>query len=259
MASTDKTIVLITGANSGIGLETIVTISKFSPNYHLLLAARSLDKGNAALAKIQAEHGAALLSPVSVVTLDVTSLPTIETTASYIESTFGRLDVLIQNAGVIVYRPCSTLENLRETFETNTFGPKVLTDAMLPLLKKSRNARVIYVSSVQGSITFKLDPEYEYKHTRGIEYRMSKAALNMLAACDRYDFREWGGRVTAFNPGFCVTNLTGEEGRKQRVEAGARSAEDPARALLEVLEGKRDGDAWEENGMLDLDGGVIPW
>ncbi|KAK0660472.1 putative dehydrogenase [Cercophora samala] len=259
MATTDKTIVLITGANSGIGLETIVAISKSSPDYHLLLGARSLEKGSAALANIQSDHGASLLSPISVVVLDVTSLPTIEDTANYIASHFGHLDVLIQNAGVIVHRPCSTLDNLRETFETNVFGPKVLTEAMVPLLKKSSNARVIYVSSEQGSITLRLDPEYPYKHVPGTEYRMSKAALNMLAACDRYEFREWGGRATAFNPGFCVTNLTGGEGKKRRVEMGARSAEDPARALLEVLEGKRDKEAWEDSGILDLDGGVKPW
>lgn len=88
---------------------------------------------------------------------------------------------------------------------------------------------------------------------------MSKAALNMLAACYRYEFREWGGKVTSFNPGFCVSNLTGVEGRRLRVEMGGRSAEDPARALVEVLEGRREREAWEDSGILDLDGGVRPW
>lgn len=88
---------------------------------------------------------------------------------------------------------------------------------------------------------------------------MSKAALNMLAACDRYGFRSWGGKVTSFNPGWCVTNLTGEEGRGMRERGGARSAEDPARALVEVVNGKRDKEAWEKSGILDLDGGVRPW
>ncbi|KAK0701452.1 hypothetical protein B0T21DRAFT_455866 [Apiosordaria backusii] len=210
--TTDKTIVLITGATSGIGLETTIALSKSSPSYHLLLGARNVEKGATALAKIQSEHGSALLSPIDVIHLDVTSAPTIESTASYLDSHFGRLDVLIQNAGIIVHHPCPTLENLRQTFETNVFGAKVLTEAMVPLLKKSTNPRVIYVSSEQGSITLRLDPEYKYKNTRGTEYKMSKAALNMLAACDRYEFREWGGKVTAFNPGWCVSNLTGEGG-----------------------------------------------
>ncbi|KAK4170795.1 hypothetical protein QBC36DRAFT_341273, partial [Triangularia setosa] len=63
---------------------------------------------------------------------------------------------------------------------------------MVPLLKKSADPRVIYVSSEQGSITLRLESDYKYKDTRGTEYKMSKAALNMLAACDRYDFPEWG-------------------------------------------------------------------
>ncbi|KAK4170809.1 putative dehydrogenase [Triangularia setosa] len=257
--STDKTIVLVTGANSGIGLETIIALSKSSPNYHLLLGARSLDKGNAALAQIQSIHNNQLLSPITPIQLDVTSLPTIESTKAYLASTFGRLDVLIQNAGVIVTHPCHTLENLRTTFETNVFGAKVVTDELTPLLQKSTNARVIYVSSEQGSITLRLDPEYPYKDVPGTEYKMSKAALNMLAACHRYDFRKWGGKVTSFNPGWCVTNLTGETGRKMRIEGGARSAEDPAKALVTILEGKRDKEAWEDSGILDLDAGVHPW
>ncbi|KAK4682654.1 hypothetical protein QC764_117970 [Podospora pseudoanserina] len=257
----DKTIILITGANSGIGLETTVALSKSSPSYHLLLGSRSFQKGQAALFKIQADHGPALLSPITPIEVDVTSTSTIEATKTYLESTFSRLDIdiLIQNAGIIVHHPCTTLENLRLTFETNVFGPRVLTETLVPLLQKSTNPRVIYVSSEQGSITLRLDPEYPWRDVPGTEYRMSKAALNMLAACDRYGFRSWGGKVTSFNPGWCVTNLTGEEGRVMRERGGARSAEDPARALVEVVNGKRDKEAREESGILYLDGGVRPW
>lgn len=92
----------------------------------------------------------------------------------------------------------------------------------------------------------------------GEHYRDSKSALNMMAACQRYSYREWGCRVCAFNPGFCVTNLTGEKGRQMRIENGARPAKDAADALVAVVLGKRDAD-FEKNGMIDLDGGILPW
>ncbi|KAK4191004.1 hypothetical protein QBC35DRAFT_33726 [Podospora australis] len=257
--STDKTIVLITGANSGIGLETVLALSQSSDKYHILLGTRSLEKGETALANLASSHGKELRSHIEVLQLDVTSTDSITAATAYIEKTFGRLDVLISNAGVIVYEQVDTLINLRRTFETNVFGAMVLTESLLPLIKKSAAPRIIYVSSEQGSISLKLDPNYRWKDTKAEPYRMSKAAMNMMAACHKYDYREWGCKVCSFNPGFCVTNLTGEETKKMRVEMGARSARDPAVALVDVLEGKRDEDIMDKSGIVDLDGGVRPW
>lgn len=134
----------------------------------------------------------------------------------------------------------------------------LLTETLEPLLKESKKPYIVYVSSGQGSITRRLDPTSEHRHVRGDTYRMSKSAMNMLAACHRYNYAEWGCKVLAFNPGFCVSNLTGEKGREMRIELGARDPQDPAVALVDVVLGKRDGDI-EKNGMVDLDGGVLPW
>lgn len=120
----------------------------------------------------------------------------------------------------------------------------------------------MYVSSDQGSITDRLDPSYKWYKIRGDYYRMSKAALNMLAACHKVNFEEWGCKVCAFNPGFCVTDLSGPENRAMRVQYGARDARDPAVALVKVVKGERDGDIAKqagESGMIDLDGGLLPW
>jgi NAD(P)-dependent dehydrogenase (short-subunit alcohol dehydrogenase family) len=87
---------------------------------------------------------------------------------------------------------------------------------------------------------------------------MRKAALNMLAACHKVNFAEWGCKVCAFNPGFCVTNLTGEAGRAMRIQYGARDPRDAADALVKVVTGKRDADI-EKSGIVDLDGAVLPW
>lgn len=127
-----------------------------------------------------------------------------------------------------------------------------------PLLKKSAKPYIVYMSSGMGSITNRLDPEFKFKAIRGDPYRMSKAALNMLAACNRYNFAEWGCKVLAFDPGWCVSNLTGEKGREMRVKGGARDPKEPAAALADIVLGKRDGDI-EKNGLVDVDGGVGPW
>lgn len=134
----------------------------------------------------------------------------------------------------------------------------VLTETLEPLLKKADKPYVVYVSSGQGSVTLRLDPDYLHRHVRGDTYRMSKSSLNMLAACHRYNFADWGCKVLAFDPGFCVSNLTGEKGREMRIQMGARDPQDPAIALVDVVLGKRDEDI-ERNGMVNLDGGIYPW
>ncbi|KAK4223378.1 hypothetical protein QBC38DRAFT_487854 [Podospora fimiseda] len=256
----NKTIVLITGANSGIGLETVIALSKSSPNYHILLGARSIEKGQAALTQIQEEYTSTLQSTISVVQIDVTSQDSITALVEHISSNYGKLDVLLSNAGIIVYQECDTLTNLRLSFETNTFGPTVLVEALEPLLRKSGDGKIIHVSSEQGSTTLRLSPDYRWVDTKGDYYRASKAALNMLAACQRHNYSKDGSniKVCSFNPGFCVSNLTGEKGKEMRINMGARPASDPANAMVAILEGK-EKEAWTGNGMVTLDGGILPW
>lgn len=249
---------MVSGANSGIGFETVAALSQASASFHIFLASRSLEKGQKALEDLRAAHGDSLKSTISVIQLDVTDHKSIEAAKEQIDAQFGKLDVLINNAGVIVYQPLDMITVLRQTFETNVFGQMIMTETMEPLLKKSSKPYIIYVSSEQGSITARLDPKYPWRQVRGDHYRMSKAALNMLSACHRHNYAEWGCKVLAFNPGFCVTNLTGEQGREMRVKLGARDPKDPARALVDVVLGKRDDDI-EKNGMVDLDGGVLAW
>lgn len=247
------------GASSGIGLEFVIALAKESPDFNILLGSRSAEKGQTILNELHSSHGSSLNSKISVIQLDVTDKQSILAAKQTLETEYGRLDVLVNNAGIVVIRPTAdTLTSLRETFETNVFGAAVVTETFEPLLKNSSSPRLIYVSSDQGSITRRLDPTYQWYKIRGDNYRMSKAALNMLAACHKYNFAEWSCKVCAFNPGFCVTNLTGEAGRARRIEHGARDAGDAANALVEVVTGKRDADV-EKSGIVDLDGEVLPW
>ncbi|KAI1813944.1 putative short chain dehydrogenase/reductase [Poronia punctata] len=256
--SADKTVILITGANSGIGLETVKALAATSSNFHILLGSRSTEKGQQALDEISASLGESQKGTISVIELDVCNQATIDAARAKIEQDFGKLDILINNAGVIIYQQVDAITSLRQTFDANVFGPVLLTDALEGLLRKSAKPYIIHVSSQQGSITSRLDPNDLHRDVRGDHYRMSKSALNMLAACHRYNFAEWGCKVLSFNPGFCVSNLTGEKGRQMRIDLGARDPKDPANALVDVVLGKRDADI-EKNGMVDLDGGILPW
>ncbi|KAG4220256.1 hypothetical protein PC116_g31265 [Phytophthora cactorum] len=278
MAS-DKTIILVTGmlpdveipnmssytktnsnlgANNGIGYETVAALSAASAKFHVLLGSRSSEKGHKALEELRATRGNSLQGPISVIQLDVTDRNSINAAKQQIEDQLGRLDVLINNAGILIIEPKDQLDVLRETFETNVFGQMVLTESLEPLLQKSSDPYIIYVSSEQGTITARLDPEYKFRNIRGDVYRMSKAALNMLAAGHRFNYAEGGCKVAAFNPGWCITNLTGEKGREMRIKGGARDPKEPAAALVDIVLGKRDVDL-KKNGMVDLDGGVLPW
>ncbi|KAI1171160.1 putative short chain dehydrogenase/reductase [Nemania sp. FL0916] len=253
-----KTVILVTGGNSGIGYEAVMALANASSDFHIFLGSRSKENGQEALRKIQATSGSGLKGSVSVIQIDITNQESINSARENIESQFGRLDVLINNAGMAAYQEPDMIKALRDTFEVNVVGQLMVTNTFEPLLKKSSNPYVIYVSSSQGSVTQRLDPDYEHRHVRGDTYRISKAALNMLAACHRYNFSEWNCKVLAFNPGWCITNLTGEKGREMRTKMGARDPKQPALSLVDIVLGRRDEDI-AQNGMIDTDGGILPW
>ncbi|KAI0871213.1 putative short chain dehydrogenase/reductase [Hypoxylon argillaceum] len=257
MAS-NQIVILITGANSGIGFEAVKALAATSSDFCILLGCRSVEKGQHALSEIRESLGDSVKASISVIQIDICDQKSIEAAKERIQTEFGKLDVLINNAGIIVYQKVDTITSLRQSFETNVFGPLVVTETLESLLRKSAKPYVVYVSSEQGSVSLRLDPDYKFREIRGDHYRMSKAALNMLAGCHRYNFAEWGCKVLAFNPGWCISNLTGEKGREMRIKLGARDPKDPAMALVDVVLGKRDADI-EKNGMVDLDGGVLPW
>jgi NAD(P)-dependent dehydrogenase (short-subunit alcohol dehydrogenase family) len=236
----------------------VIALAQASADYHVILGSRSVAKGQKALGEQQAKHADSLRGSISVVQMDVTDRASIAAAKESVSSSFGRLDVLVNNAGIIVTRPDDTLTILRELFETNTFGPAIVTETFEPLLRASSRPRLAYVTSGLGSITNRLDPTQPFHDLRGDWYRMSKAALNMLAACHRHNLADFGCKVVVFDPGYCVTNLTGEEGRKMRVKMGARDARDAALALADIVLGRKDAEA-DKSGILDVDGNLLPW
>lgn len=218
------------------------------------MGCRYKTKGETALNTLLSKN---LQGTISLLELDVTSDTSITDAAKELETTFGVVDVLVNNAGVVVMDPNkSTRQCVRETFEANTFGPMVLTETLAPLLKKSKDPRVINVTSELGSIAHRTDPKGPYYTLQGDTYRMSKAALNMLTACQHYNLREFSCKVWAYCPGYVVSNLTGEADRENRKKKGAEGPETSAGGIKEIIEGKRDG---EVNSFITKRGGSYPW
>jgi NAD(P)-dependent dehydrogenase (short-subunit alcohol dehydrogenase family) len=216
----------------------------------VLLACRSLEKAERAIAEVQATSPKGTLYPLQ---LDVTNESEIEAAVKQVSSTFGHLDVLINNAGIHA-RSEGFPSQLREAFATNTAGPAAMVEAFKPLLKKSPNPRLLFVSTSVGSITLRCDPTNKSYNVSATSYRVSKAALNMLTACYAKELKEeFGCNVWAVDPGLVVSNLTGNAELMR-----ARGAGDPAvsaKTILDICEGKRD----EDVGKMVYKDGVHPW
>uniref|UniRef100_A0A0B7KQR5 Ketoreductase (KR) domain-containing protein n=1 Tax=Bionectria ochroleuca TaxID=29856 RepID=A0A0B7KQR5_BIOOC len=221
--------------------------------YHILLGCRSLEKGEKALDELLAGNP---LGTINLIQLDVTSAASIQSAVQYITENHGRLDVLVSNAGITsTAKPI--INQLHETFDTNTFGPAVLTEAMTHLRQKSRESRMIFVSSELGSFGRRTDRKYMYDAIDAMAYHMSKAALNMLAMCFAKSSESWEtpAKTWCYDPGFCVIDLMGPQDRKNREKLGARSSEPGAQGLIPIIEGQRDLDA----GKLVDDSSTLLW
>ncbi|KAL4874953.1 hypothetical protein BJY04DRAFT_224467 [Aspergillus karnatakaensis] len=249
----EKKIILVTGATSGIGYETSYALAAASPNNHVLMGSRSLEKGQKALADLQSRNPAGTLA---LIHLDVTDDSTIAAAVETITTTHGVLDILINNAGIaLTTTSTDARSSLLETLNTNAVGAFVLSQSLAPLLKKSTDPRIINVSAGLGSISERSNPNSPSYALPFEAYRISKAALNMATACMQASYAGFGAKVWAFCPGLVVTNLTGEADRGRREAMGGDSAAEAARGVLEIVQGERDG----EVGMFVKRGGRWEW
>lgn len=239
---------ILSGANSGIGFDTSHALAAASADHHVIMGCRSVDKGEVALRQLQARISNGGGGTLSLLQLDITSDESIAAAAASIEASHGRLDWLVNNAGITVRNAPSRRAELLDTYNTNTAGPLILTEALLPLLRRSSDPRVVNVSSNLGSVAARFDETSSYYRQPWEAYRMSKAALNMATGCllaahgGSGSGSEGGVRFWAYCPGYVVTNLTGEEDRQGRIDRGADSSETSAQGILEILQGERDAE-----------------
>jgi NAD(P)-dependent dehydrogenase (short-subunit alcohol dehydrogenase family) len=139
------------------------------------MACRSSEKADQALSEIQANSPEGSLSTIQ---LDVTDHASIYQAAKMVEEEFGRLDTLINNAGALP-KSKGLAEQMREAFEINTVGQVIMTEAFSPLLAKSKDARLIFVSTSLSSTSLRLQPDHKSYNVLAVPYHISKAALNM--------------------------------------------------------------------------------
>ena len=147
-------VVLITGANSGVGLATTKVLTSASADYHVIIAARSLSKAQTAKSEVEAENTNSA-SRLSTVQLDVTDDASITRARDSVEKEFGHLDALINNAA-IGNRDSDVYTRFRVSMDTNVIGPAVVADVFRPLLLKSSNPYSIFVSSGAGSFGWEI-------------------------------------------------------------------------------------------------------
>jgi NAD(P)-dependent dehydrogenase (short-subunit alcohol dehydrogenase family) len=204
-------VALVTGANKGIGFEVCRQLG--ARKFHVFLAERRQEEGLKACGLLQQ---AGLL--VSFLQLDVTDAQSVQLAAEILAREAGRLDVLVNNAGICEDAESSILEVsaevVRGTLETNTLGPLFITQKLWPLLAKSAQGRIINVSSGLGSLN-RMNSGYP-------SYRMSKAALNAFTRVLAAELRSKGVAVNAVSPGWVRTDMGGPSANNS-VEEGADS------------------------------------
>jgi NAD(P)-dependent dehydrogenase (short-subunit alcohol dehydrogenase family) len=213
-----KKVVFITGANKGIGYEVARQLA--ANEFIVLLGARNPQRGEAAANKLRAE------GEVHFVPIDVTDERSIAAAAEMVLKQWGKVDVLVNNAGIILelsakIRPAALeLTMLKETFKTNLFGAFAVIRHFLPLLKQSETVQIINVSSTLGSLASMADPNNMYFGSNALAYNASKSALNAITVAFAKDLVSEKICINSICPGWVKTDL-GTDDAYRTVEQGA--------------------------------------
>ncbi|HEY8996822.1 MAG TPA: SDR family oxidoreductase [Edaphobacter sp.] len=219
--ATAKKIALISGANKGIGLETARQLGKLGVT--VLVGARDLAKGQAAVEGLKKDG-----IDAEAVKFDVVDAADIKAAAEKVEKEYGKLDILINNAGVMVEpiggNTSVTIaeKDLRDTFETNFFAVIAVTNAFLPLLEKSDAGRIVNVSSILGSLTLHATEGSPIYEAKALAYDASKTALNAYTVHLAHALKDTKIKVNSAHPGWVKTDM-GTDAAPMDVVDGAKT------------------------------------
>jgi NAD(P)-dependent dehydrogenase (short-subunit alcohol dehydrogenase family) len=243
-------IAFITGGNRGLGFQTALQLKDAGTK--VVIGSRDLAQGEQAVAKLRAAGVDA-----DVLRFDITKQADYQTAYDYFNSKYGRLDILVNNAGIAggVFPGTGPehsaaevpLDLLHKVFETNFFAQVALTEALLPLLKKSPAGRIVNLSSVLGSLTLHADPKSPIYNAKSFAYDASKTALNAFTIHLAWELRETNIKVNSAHPGWVKTDMGGPQATMELSEGGKTSA---ALALLP--------DSGPTGGFFHL-GQPLPW
>jgi NAD(P)-dependent dehydrogenase (short-subunit alcohol dehydrogenase family) len=243
-------IAVITGANRGLGFATARRLGQ--SGVRVIVGARNLAHGEEAVARLRREG-----LDCEPLRIDVDSPASVRGAAKLVEREHGRIDILINNAGILpeatapdVDRPLD-LGMVRETFETNVFGTISVTNEFLPLLRRSASGRIVNVSSTMGSLTDQTDPSSPYYGLLVPAYQMSKAALNGFTIALSKALTDTSIKVNSVCPGWVQTDLGGPENRA----AAPTTADEAAQIVVDMASIPDDGPTGQ---FVDRDG-TVAW
>ncbi len=240
----DRRTALVTGANKGIGLAIARGLA--AAGHDVWIGCRDRDRGAAAVAELGRQGVTVRLLP-----LDVTSDDSVKAAAHALAGQTGRLDVLVNNAGIAGRADLTPsqqpVDDIKAVYEVNVFGPMRTTQAFLPLLKASDRPRVVMMSSGLGSIANNSNPEWAAYATNLAGYNTSKTALNGITVTLAKELGPLGFKVNAACPGYVATDLNGHK--------GPRSTEQGAVIAVRLATLDADG----PNGGFFNEDGPLPW
>jgi NAD(P)-dependent dehydrogenase (short-subunit alcohol dehydrogenase family) len=220
-------VAFITGGNRGIGLQTALELK--GDGVKVVIGSRDLKQGEEAVAKLRGQGVDA-----DVIKFDITDSADHKAAYDYFNSKYGKLDILINNAGVAAGKFPGTgpehstaveAEILHKVFETNFFAPIALTKTLLPLLKKSPAGRIVNLSSILGSLALHADPKSPIYHAKSFAYDASKTALNAFTVHLAYELRDTKIKVNSAHPGWVKTDMGGDQAPMDITEGAKTSVE----------------------------------
>ncbi|KAM0811346.1 hypothetical protein AB5N19_11702 [Seiridium cardinale] len=267
----NRKIVLITGANTGLGYQIVRALVGSDDAYQVLIGGRSIEKAQKAVKDVTSEHPSSK-SSVSAISVDIDDDKSIEAAFQQVQKSYGRLDFLINNAGAQfdpLYHQAGKMtmrEMWNASWNTNTVGTQIMTHTFVPLLLKSTDPRLLFITSgtstLAGSENQELPinkvppkgwPKPAHPLTDVSAYRSTKTGMNMMMREWYRNLKEDGVKVWCISPGYLATGLGGSAEQNKSFGAG-----DPAVAgefIRDVLKGQRDGDV----GKVILKERVQPW
>jgi NAD(P)-dependent dehydrogenase (short-subunit alcohol dehydrogenase family) len=266
-ATAANPVVFITGANAGLGYEIVKSLCQSQVSYTILLGGRDLAKARAAAEKVLAEGTSSVVTPVQV---DIEDDESIQNVYDHIASTYGRVDVLINNAGAQfdpqIGKEMTARQAWNKSWDVNVTGTHILTETFAPLLLKSKDARLIFMASGTASCTESINPglRYNISTPKGwpkppgaaifTAYRASKTGMNMLMLEWARLLKADGVKIWAISPGFLATGLGLGDPTKLK-QMGGLDPKIGADFVRDVVQGKRDADV----GKIIRKDDVQPW
>ena len=219
-------IAFITGGNRGIGFQTALDLK--DADVKVVIGSRDLKQGEQAVEKLRASGVDA-----DVLQFDITNPDDYQAAYDYFNSKYGRLDMLVNNAGIAGGTFPGTgadppagdvpMNLLHKVFETNFFAPVALTKMLLPLIRKSSAGRIVNLSSILASLTMHANPKSPIYNAKSFAYDASKTALNAFTIHLAYELRDSKIKVNSAHPGWVKTDMGGDQAPME-ISEGAKTS-----------------------------------